>query len=114
MKRHFVLIFLVLLFGALAAAQSPSIPTCNGYSATGVPIDTATGSTMCTDYFGVGNWANSPLPAGTITGYTVIAGGSGYVSPTVMITDITGTGATATATVDPASGAITAVAGSTF
>ena len=49
----------------------------------------------CTDYFGVANWANSPLPAGAITGFTVVAAGSGYVNPVVTITDTAGSGATA-------------------
>ena len=113
MKRTFILIAFLLLLSAFSAAQAPSIPTCDGYSATGVPIVAASGSTFCTDYFGVANWANSPLPAGTILGYTLLSGGSGYVSPQVMITDITGSGATALATVDPASGAITGVSGPT-
>jgi FtsP/CotA-like multicopper oxidase with cupredoxin domain len=102
MKLAFTLISFMLLFGVFAAAQAPSIPTCDGYNANNVPVVAATGSTLCTDYFGSPNWANSPLPAGTITGYTVLSGGSGYVNPVVMITDTTGSGATATATLDPA------------
>jgi FtsP/CotA-like multicopper oxidase with cupredoxin domain len=51
------------------------------------------------DYFGVANYANSPLPAGAIAGIAVSAGGSGYTSPQVFITDPGGTNATATATV---------------
>ncbi len=55
---------------------------------------------------------------GRATGSTgtksTISGGSGYVSPQVVITDITGSGATATATVDPTSGAIASVTGVTF
>src|ERR1700730_19383570 len=78
MKRLLTLIAFLLMFSAFAAPQATKVPTCNGFSATGAPIDTATGSTVCTDYFGVGNWANSPLPAGTITGYTLISPGSGY------------------------------------
>ncbi len=105
MKRHFFLIAFLLLFSAFAMAQAPSIPTCDGYDATGVvPIVKATGSIVCTDYFGSPNWANSPLPAGTILSFTVLNGGSGYINPTVVITDTTGTGATATATVDTANG----------
>jgi FtsP/CotA-like multicopper oxidase with cupredoxin domain len=109
MKRHFFLIAFLLLFGAFAMAQAPSIPTCDGYNASNVPVVAATGSTLCTDYFGSPNWANSPLPAGTITGYTVISPGSGYVQPVVMISDVTGTGASATATVDPVGGGILSV-----
>jgi FtsP/CotA-like multicopper oxidase with cupredoxin domain len=70
--------------------QAANIPVCNGSN-----------GPNCTDYFGAANWANSPLPAGTITGYTLIAGGSGYSSaPTVTVTDMTGaplTGAAAPA-----------------
>src|SRR5215469_2854849 len=113
MRRALTLLASLLFLSAFAAAQAPSIPTCDGYSATGTPIVAASGSTFCTDYFGVANWANSPLPAGTIVGYTLLSGGSGYVSPQVVITDITGSGATATATVDAASGAITGVSGPT-
>jgi hypothetical protein len=112
MKRAFAIISFLLLFGVFAAAQAPSIPTCDGYNASNVPVVAQTGSTLCTDYFGSPNWANSPLPAGTITGYTVLSGGSGYVNPQVMITDITGSGATATAAVD-ATGAIISVSGPT-
>ena len=46
----------------------------------------------------MGNWVNSPLPAGVITGFTLIAGGSGYTNPVVVISDPTGQNATATAT----------------
>ncbi len=67
---------LLLMLGGLAFGQN--VPVCNGTSV------------GCTDYFGVANWANSPLPAGTITGYTILAAGSGYVSPTVTVTDVTG------------------------
>jgi hypothetical protein len=76
-----VLCLLVLLtFSGLAFGQAANIPVCNG-----------TNGPNCTDYFGVGNWANSPLPAGTITGYTLISGGSGYTAPTITVTDPTGT-----------------------
>ncbi len=71
-----------------------------------VPTCTAGGPTPCTDYFGVANYANSPLPAGTITGFTVTDGGSGYTAPTVIITD-PACSATATATVT--GGMVTAV-----
>jgi FtsP/CotA-like multicopper oxidase with cupredoxin domain len=62
-------------------------------------------------YFGpYGNWAFSPLPKGSILSVTVDAGGSGYTAPTVAILDVygTGSGATATATVD-GTGAITGI-----
>jgi FtsP/CotA-like multicopper oxidase with cupredoxin domain len=111
MKRLLTLIALLLMFSAFAAAQATQVPVCNGFNATGVPINTASGSTVCTDYFGVANWANSPLPAGTITGYTLISPGSGYVNPQVVISDITGAGATGFATAD-STGAITGITGS--
>jgi FtsP/CotA-like multicopper oxidase with cupredoxin domain len=111
MKRLLTLVTLILIFGTFAAAQKKKVPVCNGFDASGVPIDTLSGSTVCTDYFGVANWANSPLPAGQITGFTLISPGSGYVNPQVVITDITGAGATAIATVD-STGAVTGVTGS--
>jgi len=79
MKRQLLSLFLLLMLGGLAFGQSANIPVCNGSN-----------GPNCTDYFGSGNWANSPLPAGTITGYTLIAGGSGYTAPTVNVTDMTG------------------------
>jgi FtsP/CotA-like multicopper oxidase with cupredoxin domain len=111
MKRTFTLIALLLMFSVFAAAQANKVPTCNGFNASGAPIDTTSGSTVCTDFFGVGNWANSPLPAGTITGYTLISPGSGYTNPQVVIADITGAGATAIASFD-STGAITGITGS--
>jgi FtsP/CotA-like multicopper oxidase with cupredoxin domain len=90
MKTALRLSFLLLLLCGILAAQTTQVPICNGFDINGVPINIGTGSANCTDYFGSGNWANSPLPAGTITGYTLIAGGSGYSSPTVTITDMTG------------------------
>jgi len=91
---------LLLMMGGLAFAQT-IVPPC----------DPNNPAPNCTDYFGVANWANSPLPGGTITGFTIVASGSGYVSPVVVIWDATGTGATApTATVD-ATGAIATITG---
>jgi FtsP/CotA-like multicopper oxidase with cupredoxin domain len=110
MKNALRLSFMILMLCGLLAAQATKVPTCNGFDANGVPIDTATNSANCTDYFGAGNWANSPLPAGTISGFTLINGGSGYANPVVVITDPTGTGATATATFD-STGAITGITG---
>ena len=53
--------------------RQTTIPTCNSFDATGVvpifstatPPD-ATGTTLCTDYFGKANYANSPLPIGGV------------------------------------------------
>jgi FtsP/CotA-like multicopper oxidase with cupredoxin domain len=53
------------------------------------------------DYFGAGNYANSPLPTvapGPITAVQLLTGGGGYQNPTVNISDPTGTGASITAT----------------
>jgi FtsP/CotA-like multicopper oxidase with cupredoxin domain len=48
-------------------------------------------------YFGpYPNYANSPLPNGTIMGINVTNGGSGYTTPTVTIQDVYGTGTGAT------------------
>jgi FtsP/CotA-like multicopper oxidase with cupredoxin domain len=99
MKR-LLLLALLLVFSQLSFGQAANIPTCNG-----------TNGPNCTDYFGVGNWANSPLPSGTITGFTLVAGGSGYASPVVTITDPTG-GSGASATATATGGVITSVTGS--
>jgi FtsP/CotA-like multicopper oxidase with cupredoxin domain len=110
MKKLLLSSLFLLMFGAVAFGQATKVPTCNGFDGNGVPINIASNSTNCTDFFGVANWANSPLPAGTITGFTLINGGSGYTNPVVEITDPTGVGATATATFD-STGAITGISG---
>jgi FtsP/CotA-like multicopper oxidase with cupredoxin domain len=92
---------LLLMFGGVALGQTTNVPPCNANASPAI-------TTNCTDYFAVGNYANSPLPAGTITGFTLIAGGSGYANPLVLITDPAGSGASATATAD-SSGVITLV-----
>jgi FtsP/CotA-like multicopper oxidase with cupredoxin domain len=94
------LLFLAVLLVAapLALGQPTVVPACNSFDANGVPIysalgygDTTAATPTCTDYFGNGNWATSPLPAGTITGYTLVAGGSGYSSTVnVYVSDPTG------------------------
>ena len=91
---------LLLMFAGMALGQINILP-CGSPGALAPPD--------CTDYFGAANWANSPLPAGTVTGFTLIAGGSGYGNPLVVVTDPTGSGASATATVT--AGVITAVTG---
>ena len=118
MKNALRLSFLPLLLCGMIAAQGNRVPTCNSFDPSGVPIystavppDT-TGTASCTDFFGVGNWANSPLPAGTITGFTIVSAGNGYVNPVVVIADPTGTGATAIATVaTDGTGAIASIGG---
>jgi FtsP/CotA-like multicopper oxidase with cupredoxin domain len=57
------------------------------------------------------NYANSPMPTGSVATVTITSGGTGYFAPVVEIVDLynTGSGATATATADPATGAITGV-----
>lgn len=63
-------------------------------------------------YFGpFANWANSPMPMGHISNITVDAGGIGYTTSVVTIEDVyfTGSGATATATVNPSTGTITSI-----
>jgi len=63
-------------------------------------------------YFGpYSNYANSPMPRGIIASLTLVSGGSGYVSPAVVIEDVynTGSGAAATPLFDPASGTITGI-----
>jgi FtsP/CotA-like multicopper oxidase with cupredoxin domain len=53
-------------------------------------------------YFGpYPNYANSPMPRGAIAGFSMIAAGSGYASPAVVIYDLYGTGTGAAATPVP-------------
>ena len=77
---------------------------------------TAPGPGGIPDYFGQANWAYSPLPTGAVTAIIVDTVGSGYTAPNVNILDVygTGSGATASATVDlvvgsPTFGQITAI-----
>jgi len=63
-------------------------------------------------YFGpYPNWANSPMPAGSVASIKLISGGSGYsANTTVTIVDLYGTNTTnATATATVVSGNITAI-----
>lgn len=61
-------------------------------------------------YFGpYPNYANSPMPKGAVTTITVDNGGTGYIAPTVDITDAYGTGSGATATATVVDGVITAI-----
>jgi FtsP/CotA-like multicopper oxidase with cupredoxin domain len=66
------------------------------------------------DYFGpYPNYANSPVPMGPVGVITVLTSGSGYTAPVVDITDAynpAAAGATASATFDPTTGAITGIA----
>jgi FtsP/CotA-like multicopper oxidase with cupredoxin domain len=96
--RRLICASLLLAWGGLASAQSASIPVCNGSNG---PI--------CTDYFGSGNWANSPLPAGPVASMTLIAGGSGYANPVVVITDAAGLGSGATGTATLTGDVVTAL-----
>jgi len=60
------------------------------------------------DYFGTcGNYANTQLPTGPVTGFILTDGGSGCVSPTVVITDAFGAGTGAAAAMT--AGVITAI-----
>ncbi len=71
-----------------------------------------TDETKVPHYYGpYPNWALSQLPGYDITSITVDAGGPGYTTPTVTISDAagTGSGATAAAVVDVTTGAITAI-----
>jgi len=81
MKKIF-LVSLLLMLCTLALGQT-NLPPCDPNNA----------PPNCTDYFGVANWANSPLPAGAITGFTIISAGTGYVNPVVVIADTAGAGA---------------------
>ena len=99
--KKILCILSLLMLGTLAFAQTTNLPPCDPNN---LPPN-------CTDYFGVANWANSPLPAGAITGFLIKAAGSGYSPSTVaIITDTTGTGATApTFTMDATGGLATVI-----
>src|SRR5437879_6936822 len=90
MKKLALLTLLLILTTTFAFAQK-RVPVCNGLATSGTPINTTTHPTLCTDYCGVANYANSPLPVGPIdpslAGFLVMNGGSGYVAPVVAITD---------------------------
>ena len=111
---------------AIAAVEGPAprtVPTCNGWldQAQTIPAYVASGSqptTLCTDFFGKGNYANSPLPTGPIdvVGMTIVDGGSGYsANPTITVTDSFGAtisrAAACTAVVD-STGDATGIVGS--
>ncbi len=99
--KKLLLVSLLLMLGALASGQT-NLPPCDPNN---LPPN-------CTDYFGVANFANSPLPAGAIAGFTVVGAGSGYVTPVVTITDTTGSGAgLPTVTLDATGGIATVTGG---
>jgi FtsP/CotA-like multicopper oxidase with cupredoxin domain len=91
----------VTLVGAVdqgrAFAKSASVPTCNGWADAAQTIPqylapgATTGTTVCTDFFGKANYANSPLPTGPIdispAGILITDGGSGYTAPQLSVTD---------------------------
>ncbi len=60
-------------------------------------------------YFGpYPNYANSPMPMGSITNLTLVSGGGNYTAgTTVSITDVYGTGSGATATIQVVNGSVT-------
>jgi FtsP/CotA-like multicopper oxidase with cupredoxin domain len=85
----------------IAAAAARPKATVVGPTVVAVPGGTP-------DYFGTTpNWAYSPMPTVTgtpvggitLNGFSVTSGGSGYTTPTVILTGGGGTGATATARV---------------
>ena len=79
-----------MTFAGLSFGQAPNIPICNGFDANGVPINTATRRVTLHRLLRRRQLGEQSLPAGTITGYTLIAGGSNYTAPTVVVTDMTG------------------------
>jgi FtsP/CotA-like multicopper oxidase with cupredoxin domain len=100
--KKLLCILSLLMFGSLVFGQTTNLPPCDPNN---LPPN-------CTDYFGVANWANSPLPAGAITGFTIKAAGSGYSSSiAAIITDTTGTGATAPTFTLDATGGLATVTG---
>jgi FtsP/CotA-like multicopper oxidase with cupredoxin domain len=96
--KNLLRFLLLASIAQLAFGQAAKVPVCNGTTA--VPPN-------CTDYFGVANWANSPLPSGSVTTLTLVAGGSNYTNPTVTITDLAGSGSGAQAFATMIGGVIT-------
>jgi parallel beta-helix repeat protein len=61
-------------------------------------------------YFGpYGNFANSPVPTGSVSTITVDSGGAGYSAPVVDVVDVWGTGSGAVASASIANGVITSI-----
>jgi parallel beta-helix repeat protein len=61
-------------------------------------------------YFGpYANYANSPLPTGSITSITVNSGGRGYTAPVVTVSDAFGTGSGASASSVLSAGSISSI-----
>jgi len=99
--KKLLVVSLLLMLSSLAFGQN-NLPPCDPNN---LPPN-------CTDYFGVANWANSPLPAGAISGFTIVSAGSGYSPSTVVVvTDTTGTGAVAPTVTMNATGGIATVTG---
>src|ERR1700731_2051903 len=98
--KKLLVVSLLLMLSSLAFGQA-NLPPCDPNN---LPPN-------CTDYFGVANWANSPVPAGAITGFPIVSAGSGYANPVVVITDTSGTGWTAPALTLDASGGMATVTG---
>jgi FtsP/CotA-like multicopper oxidase with cupredoxin domain len=94
--KNLLRFILLASFAQIAFSQAANVPICNG-----------TNGPNCTDYFGVANWANSPLPAGSVTALTLVAGGSGYTNPAVTITDLAGAGSGAQASAAMIGGVVT-------
>ncbi|DAC72618.1 MAG TPA: hypothetical protein DSN98_04350 [Thermoplasmata archaeon] len=67
------------------------------------PLPSPVNASIVPHFFGpYPNWANSPLPSGTVTNITIVSGGQGYTAPIVTIGNLyngNGIGATANATV---------------
>lgn len=68
----------------------------------------ATPTVTITDVYetGTGATASVTVVAGTVTGITLLTPGTGYTAPIVNISDATGTGATASAVINPSTGGI--------
>jgi FtsP/CotA-like multicopper oxidase with cupredoxin domain len=138
-----VIAFVCCLNPGSALAVSKSVPYCNGWTAATqtVPAYCPTpgpsnicpggGTTLCTDLFGIGNYANSPLPAGPIditpapvppattpaAGLTIVDMGSGYTAPVVTVSDafnMPGVVPAVCTAVTDAAGSLTGIPGAIF
>jgi len=64
-----------------------------GIAAAALPLPGSEGPGGIPHYFGpYANWAFSPAPRGPVTAVTILAGGTGYTNPIIVIDDAYGTG----------------------
>jgi FtsP/CotA-like multicopper oxidase with cupredoxin domain len=79
------------------ARQTGVLGLLGGPQALAAPLPGTEGPGGIPHYFGpYGNWAFSPLPKGGVAAVTILAGGTGYNNPIIVVDDAYGTGASFT------------------